>query len=52
MDLISIGLKSTDKNFTLPFNLVFFFTLLIVKSFKILPKHSVQYFISGSFTLN
>ena len=39
MSLVSIGLKSTEKNFTAPFNLVFFI-LLIVKSFKILPIHS------------
>ena len=39
--LVSIGLKSTEKNFTLPFNPVFFFVLLIVKYFEILPKHSM-----------
>ena len=41
--LLSIGLKSTEKNFTLPFNPVFLLLLLllIVKSFVILPKHSV-----------
>ena len=38
ISLVSIGLKSTEKNFTLPFNPVFF--ILIVKSFEILPKHS------------
>ena len=40
ISLISIGLKSTKKGFTIPFNPVFFI-LLIVKSFEILPKHSV-----------
>ena len=38
MSLISIGLKSTEKNFTIPLNPVFFI-LLIVKSFEILSKH-------------
>ena len=38
--LVSVGLKSTEKSFTIPFNPVFFI-LLIVKSFEILPKHSV-----------
>ena len=40
VSLVSIGLKSTEKKFTLLFNPVFFFILLIVKSFEILPKHS------------
>ena len=35
--LVSIGLKSTETNFSTPFNPVFF-TLLIVKTFEILPK--------------
>ena len=37
--LVSIGLKSVEKNFALSFNPIFF-KLLIVKSFKILTKHS------------
>ena len=37
---IYIGLKTTEKKFTLPFNPVFFFILLIVNSFEILPKNS------------
>ena len=49
--LVSTGLKSTEKNFTIPFNPVFFI-LLIVKSFIILPKHSAQSFISEVFILN
>ena len=36
------------KTFTLPFNPFFFFMLLIVKSFEILPKHSIYGFISES----
>ena len=40
ISLVSIGLKSTEKNFTLLFNPTFFI-LLILKSFEILPKHSV-----------
>ena len=36
ISLVSIGLKSTGKNFTLPLAPVFFI-LLIVKSFEILP---------------
>ena len=40
ISLVSIELKSTEKNFTTPFNLVFFI-LLIVKSFEMLRKHSV-----------
>ena len=40
ISLLSIGLKSSEKNFTLPFNPVFFI-LLTVKSFEILPKHGV-----------
>ena len=39
ISLVSIGLKSTEKIFTTPFNPAFFI-LLIVKSFEILPKHS------------
>ena len=45
-------LKSTEKNFTTPFNPVFFSILLIVKFFEILPKHSVESFISEFFALN
>ena len=48
---LSIGLKSTEKNFTTPFNPVFFI-LLIVKSFETSPKHSEQSFISEFFALN
>ena len=40
ISLISIGLKSTEKKFIVPFNSVFFI-LLTVNSFEILPKHSV-----------
>ena len=39
MSSVSIGLKSTEKKFTTPFNPVFFLILLIVKFFEILPKH-------------
>ena len=39
------------KNFTLPFNSVLFI-LLTVTFFKILPKHSVKFFISELFALN
>ena len=39
ISLLSIGLKSTEKNFTTPFNPVFFI-LLIIKSFETLPKRS------------
>ena len=48
ISLVSIGLKSTEKSFTLRFN-PSFFILLIVKSLEILSKHSVQFFISESF---
>ena len=41
--VVSIGLKLTEKNCTIPFDL-FFFILLIVKSFEILPKHSAKSF--------
>ena len=34
-----MGLKSTEKKFTTPFNPILFI-LSIVKSFEILPKHS------------
>ena len=41
ISLVSTGLKSKEKKFTAPFNPVFFFFILvIVKSFEILPKHS------------
>ena len=49
--LVSIGLESTEKTFTLPFNLVFPM-LLSVKSFKILPEDNAFGFISESFALN
>ena len=49
--LVSIGLKSTEKKFTLPFNPAFFI-LILVKSFETLPKHSVYSFISEAFALN
>ena len=39
ISLKSIGLKSTKKNVATPFNSVLVI-LLIVRSFKILPKHS------------
>ena len=38
--LVSIVSKSTEKTFASPFYPVFFFKLLIVKSFEMLPKHS------------
>ena len=38
--MVSAGLKSTEKHFTLSFNPVFF-KLLIIKSFEILPKRTV-----------
>ena len=38
--LVSVRLKTTEKNFRLPFNPAFFISL-IVKSFEILPKHSL-----------
>ena len=38
--LVSIGLKSTELNFTIPFNLAFYISL-IVKLFEILPKQSI-----------
>ena len=44
MSLVSIGLKSREKSFTIPFNpflFIYLFILLIVKSFEILPKHNV-----------
>ena len=34
ISLVSIGIKSTEKNFTTHFNPVFFFILLIVKYFE------------------
>ena len=40
ISLVSIGLKLTEKNFTDPFNPAFFYKLLIVKSFEMLPKRS------------
>ena len=36
---MSIGLKPTEKKFATPLNLVLY-TLLILKSFEILPKYS------------
>ena len=39
ISLMSIGLKPTEKKFATPLNLVLY-TLLIVKSFEILPKYS------------
>ena len=38
--LVSIGLKSTEKNFIFPLNPIFFI-LLVIKSFEELPKQSV-----------
>ena len=55
MLLLSIGLKSTEKNFTLPFDPVFSFISLIVKSFEILPQQSFFFSLSSIseyFTLN
>ena len=41
-NIISINrIKNNNKkNFTIPFNTVFFFILLVVKYFDVLPKHS------------
>ena len=39
ISLVSMGLKSTEKKFAIPFNPVFFI-LLIVKSFEALAKNS------------
>ena len=39
ISLVSIELKPTQKNFTIPFNLNFFH-VINCKSFDILPKHS------------
>ena len=44
ISLISIGLKSTERNFIIPFNFVLFI-LLIVKSFEMLPKPSLLLWI-------
>ena len=49
--LVSLGLKSAEKEFTITFNPVFS-RLLIEKSFEILPKGSTQSFISECFALN
>ena len=50
--MVSINrIKINRKKNTLPFNPSFFITL-IVKSFEILPKHSVESFISDHFVLN
>ena len=46
--LVLTALQLTYKNCTLPF----FFLLLIVKLFEILPKHNGYGFISESFALN
>ena len=46
-----IWIKINRKNFTTPFNPVFFI-LLIVKSFEKLPKRSGQSFISEFYALN
>ena len=43
-------LKSTEKHFILSFNPVFSYQ--IIKSFEILPIHSVKFFILVSFALN
>ena len=40
ISLVSKGLKSTEKKLTLPLNPVYFI-ILILKSFEILPTHSV-----------
>ena len=39
MSLVSIGLKSAERKFTLYFNPAFFISITL-KSFEILPKHS------------
>ena len=39
--LVSIGLKSTEKDFTLPFNTVFFFHIIYCKIFEMRPKQRV-----------
>ena len=44
ISLVSVRLKSTEKNFTTPFNpvlyiYIYIYILLIAKSFEILPKH-------------
>ena len=39
ISLVSIGLKSTEKNLTTPFH-PDLFILLILKHFETLPKHS------------
>ena len=49
--LVSIGLISNEKKIIITFNTVFFH-IIYCKTFEILPKHSVQYFMSESFTLN
>ena len=49
--LALIELKAIETNFTLPFNPVYLI-LSIVKSFEILLKDSVSYFISKPFALN
>ena len=42
LNIVSINRIKINRNkFTIPFNPVFFFILLIVKSFETLPKHSV-----------
>ena len=51
MLLVSIG-KSSEKHFTFTFDSVFFFKLLITKSFEILPKYSEISFVSESLPLN
>ena len=49
--LVPIGLKSTEKKITTPFNPTFFI-VLNVKSFETLPKYSTYFFISECFPLN
>ena len=55
MDIQNIASVNTiitiEKTFATPFNPVFSWTL-IVKSFEVLPKHTVYGFISESFALN
>ena len=50
MTVVLTELKSTEKHFILSFNPVFSYQ--IIKSFEILPIHSVKFFILVSFALN
>ena len=50
ISLVTTGLKSIEKIFTLPFNPVSYH--IIVKSFEILSKHREESFLSEVFALN